>query len=165
MENEECCPRFDPNPWDGRTVGWKDKRFIKEKVFTLFFIPINFGSVMKRVMQMLDSQKVECVENMILADHTSRWNMDIYLAVDREVQGSENVTMSGRFLGKVFEGDFKETGRWCKEFEAYAKDKKVDVKKSYIWYTTCPKCAKKYGKNYVVMLGKVTEDEGTNASS
>jgi hypothetical protein len=25
----------------------------------------------------------------------------------------------------------------------------------YCYYTTCPKCAKKYGKNYVVLLAKV----------
>jgi hypothetical protein len=24
----------------------------------------------------------------------------------------------------------------------------------YMWYTTCPKCAKVYGKNYVVILAK-----------
>jgi len=25
----------------------------------------------------------------------------------------------------------------------------------YFFYTTCPKCAKKYGKNYVVILAEV----------
>jgi hypothetical protein len=29
------------------------------------------------------------------------------------------------------------------------------MKKEYMWYTTCPKCAKKYGKNYVVVVGQV----------
>ncbi|HZH72463.1 MAG TPA: hydrolase [Mariniphaga sp.] len=24
-----------------------------------------------------------------------------------------------------------------------------------MWYTTCPKCAKKYGRNFVVIVGKV----------
>jgi len=24
-----------------------------------------------------------------------------------------------------------------------------------MWYTTCPKCAKKYGKNYVVIIAEV----------
>ena len=26
--------------------------------------------------------------------------------------------------------------------------------KLYFWYTTCPKCAKVYGKNYVVLLAE-----------
>jgi hypothetical protein len=25
----------------------------------------------------------------------------------------------------------------------------------YFFYTTCPKCAKKYGKNYVVILAQI----------
>lgn len=92
---------------------------------------------------------------MSLSDHTSKWNMDIYVAVDREVQGVENTTLSGTFLSKVYEGDFKETGVWCKDFEQYAKKKGLTIEKWYMWYTTCPKCAKKYGKNYVVIIAKV----------
>ena len=33
--------------------------------------------------------------------------------------------------------------------------KKVNVGKMYMWYTTCPGCAKKYGKNYVVIISEV----------
>jgi len=29
------------------------------------------------------------------------------------------------------------------------------VKKQYMWYTTCPKCAQKWGKNYVVIVGQI----------
>lgn len=92
---------------------------------------------------------------LCLSDHTSKWNMDIYLAVDKEVQGADNTTISGKFLCKVFEGDFKETGKWCKDFERSAQGKGLAVKKLYMWYTTCPKCAKKYGKNYVVIIGQI----------
>ena len=42
-----------------------------------------------------------------------------------------------------------------KDFENYVKEKNMIVEKMYMWYTTCPKCAKKYGKNYVVIVGKV----------
>jgi hypothetical protein len=81
--------------------------------------------------------------------------MDLYLAVDKEVPETENVTLSGKFLSKVYEGDFKETGKWCKDFESYAKGRGFEVKKWYMWYTTCPKCAKKYGKNYVAIVAEV----------
>jgi hypothetical protein len=30
------------------------------------------------------------------------------------------------------------------------------VKNYYFYYTTCPKCARKYGHNYVVVLAEVT---------
>jgi hypothetical protein len=29
------------------------------------------------------------------------------------------------------------------------------VRRMYFFYTTCPKCAKKYGKNYVVIFAQV----------
>jgi len=34
-------------------------------------------------------------------------------------------------------------------------DKDLACKTLYWYYTTCPKCAKKYGKNYVVPLDQV----------
>ena len=137
---DECCPRFNPEPWDGKVVEWKNKKFIKDKVITLFYVPLNFGQVMER-------NAKNMVEGMVLSECTSMWNMNVYLAVDKEVPGADNVTISGKFMSKVYEGEFKETGNWIKDFEKTAKVK-------YMWYTTCPKCAKKYGKNYVVILGE-----------
>jgi len=154
--NEEsiCCPKFDPAPWDGKTFVWDNKKFIKDKVFTLFYMPINFGSAMKRSVGKIEGAGATMGEGMVLSDHTSKWNMDLYLAVDKEIPDAKNTTLSGTFLSKVYEGHFKDTGIWMKDFEAYAKGKGIPLKKTYMWYTTCPKCAKKYGKNYVVMVGK-----------
>jgi hypothetical protein len=152
---KECCPKFNPKPWDKKSFKWKNKLFIKDKVFTLFYMPINFGSVIKRLMNKIDDSNAKSVDWMGLSDHTSKWNMDFYLAVDKKVSGANNVAISGKFLSKVYEGSFKETGKWSKDFESYAKSKKLNVKKQYMWYTTCPKCAKKYGKNYVVIIGEV----------
>ncbi|MDD5015315.1 MAG: hypothetical protein PHW73_09510 [Atribacterota bacterium] len=154
-QNSECCPRFDPAPWEDKIFEWDNKKFIKDKVFTVFHVPMNFGAVMKRLDEKVRKAGATIQDNMGLSDHTSKSNMDIYLAVDKEVPGAENVTLSGKFLSRVYEGDFKETGKWCKDFENYAKEKGLEIKKWYMWYTTCPKCAKKYGKNYVVILARV----------
>ena len=81
--------------------------------------------------------------------------MDVYLAVDKEIPNAENVTLSGKFLSRVYEGPFNDTGKWCEDFKEYAKSKKLEIKKWYMWYTTCPKCAKKYGKNYVAIIAEV----------
>jgi hypothetical protein len=150
----ECCPRFDPELWDGKSFEWDNKKFIKDNVFTLFYMPINYGSVITRMIAAADKAGARVPEWLFLAEHTSGWNMDLYLAVDKEVPGAENVAMTGKFLSKVYEGSFKNTGKWCKDFEKYAKDKGVKVEKMYMWYTTCPKCAKKYGKNYVAIIAK-----------
>lgn len=79
----------------------------------------------------------------------------MYLAVDREVSDAENVTLTGKYFSKVYEGDFKDIGTWEKDFENFTKSKGIAIKKTYMWYTTCPKCAKKYGKNYVVIVGQI----------
>ena len=154
-EEKVCCPKFDPMPWDEKTFEWVNKKFIKDKVFTLFYMPMNFISAMKRVYGKVEKSGAIIQDGMWLSDHTSKWNMDLYLAVDKEAADVENITMSGKFLSKVYEGNFKDTGIWMKDFENYAKGKGISVKKMYMWYTTCPKCAKKYGKNYVVIIGQI----------
>jgi len=150
-----CCPKFNPVPWDKKILKWKNKKFIKDKVFTIFYMPINFGAVITRMVNKIEKVGTIMQDGLCLSDHTSMWNMDLYLAVDKEIPGAKNVALSGKFLTKVYEGNFKDTGVWCKDFESFAKSKKMNIKKMYMWYTTCPKCAQKYGKNYVVTVAKV----------
>lgn len=155
IQSQECCPRFDPAPWDGKMFEWNNKRFIKDSVTTQFYAPLNFGEVIMRMTEKVARDGAEMPDWLCLSDHTSESNMDLYLAVDKEVKDAENVTLSGKFLSKVYEGNFANTGEWCRDFEDYAKSKGLEVKKWYMWYTTCPVCAEKYGKNYVVIVGEV----------
>ncbi len=156
--NDICCPEFDPSPWEEKTFEWINKKFIKDHVFTLFYMPMNFGNVITRM-----NKKVEAVEGkipdwMCLSDHTSKWNMDLYLAVDKVIPNTKNLTINGNFVTKVYEGDFRETGSWEKDFKNWCSEKGYRQEKNYIWYTTCPKCAKKYGKNYVVFVAKIENE-------
>ncbi|MDD3903001.1 MAG: hydrolase [Sphaerochaeta sp.] len=153
VQEEICCPPFDPKPWTNTFVTLDDKQFIKEKVRTFFFMPINFGGVMKRVVSKVERAGGTVVDNMVLSDHQSKWRMDVYIAVDREIPGCEQTHLSGTFLSQVYEGPFSDTAIWTKDFERLAKEKGLEIKRWFMWYTTCPKCAKKYGKNYVVILG------------
>lgn len=153
--NFDCCPPFEPAPWDDQVFTWVNKLFIKDKVCTFFYMPLNFGSVIKRMNKKVEKSGASIPDWLCLSDHTSKWNMDLYLAVDKEVPGAENVTLNGKFYTKVYEGPFRDTEKWCKDFESLAKGKGFTITKWYMWYTTCPKCAKKYGKNYVVVVGQV----------
>ena len=116
---------------------------------------MNFGKVITRLTKKVEDSKAQMPDQLCLSDHTSKFNMDIYLSVDKEIPGAENVTLSGKFLSKVYEGDFKDTGKWCEDFKLYAKNQGKEIKKWYMWYTTCPKCAKAYGKNYTVIIAQV----------
>ena len=154
-QHEECCPKFDPEPWEKKIFEWENKKFIIEKVRTLFYAPLNFGDVMTKADAKIRNAGASVNNNLVLSDHTSKWNMDIYLAVDKDIPNTKTVALSGKYLSNVYEGDFKETGKWCKDFEEYAKSIGFSIEKWYMWYTTCPKCAKLYGKNYVVIIAKV----------
>ena len=154
-EKFDCCPPFDPIPWDDKFIEWKDKRFIRDHVFTFFYMPINFGSVIRRLDRKVRNSGAVIQDWLCLSDHTSKWNMDLYLAVDRVVSGVENTSLSGKFYSKVYEGPFSDTGKWSKDYETHITSKGLKIKKWYMWYTTCPKCAKKYGKNYVAIVGEL----------
>jgi hypothetical protein len=65
------------------------------------------------------------------------------------------VAMTGDFITKVFEGPYKNAPTWEEEMEAFVASKGQQVKKTYFFYTTCPKCAKFYGKNYVVAISEI----------
>lgn len=156
MEKEEtCCPRINPADWDGKDLEWNDKHFIRGKVKTFLFMPLNFGSVITKLMNQAEKSGAKIEDNLCLSYHTSKWNMDIYLAVDKEVAEADNINLDGHFVSKIYEGPFSDTGKWCKEYEAYLKSRALSMKKMYMWYTTCPKCAKKYGKNYVAIIAEV----------
>ncbi|MBP7052297.1 MAG: hypothetical protein KBE65_14890 [Phycisphaerae bacterium] len=151
----ECCPRFEPGPWDGTELSWKDRRFVKDRVRSFLHIPLNFGSVMVRNMQKIEAAGAKSSEAIVLSDENSLWGADVYIAVGKEVQGADNVTLSGTFLSKVFEGPYQRVPKWIQETKSFVTSRGKQIKKLFCYYTTCPKCAKKYGKNYVVILAQV----------
>jgi len=63
--------------------------------------------------------------------------------------------ISGIFLTKVFDGPFQMAPQWAKGMENFVASKDKKIKKLYFSYTTCPKCAKKYAHNYVVLVAKI----------
>lgn len=153
--NFECCPKFDSKKWDDKEFEWKDKMFIKDKVFTLFYMPVNFGSVISRMSKKIDSAGANVPDFFCLSESVSKWRMDLYLACDKEISDAENVKLSGKYISRVYEGSYNKMSSWIKDFKEFAKKKGHNLEKTYMWYTTCPKCAKKYGKNYVVFVGKI----------
>jgi len=150
-----CCPRFNPEPWNEKEVTWQDKLFLKDHVRSFLHIPLNMGKVMTRNMERIQEADALTPEPLTLSDDKSLWGADVYIAVSKEVPGAEMTRVSGTFLTKVFEGPYSNTGKWVKEMKDYVKSKGKELKKLYFFYTTCPNCAKVYGKNYTVLLATV----------
>jgi len=150
-----CCPRFEPGPWDQKEVVLDNRLFVKDRVRSFLHIPLNFGKVMVRNMEKISAAGALAPEPLMLCDENSLWGSDVYIAVSKEVPDVENVRISGTFLTKVFEGSYKDIRKWIGQMQQYVAGKARQMKKMYFFYTTCPKCAKHYGKNYVVILAQV----------
>lgn len=44
-----CCPKFNPEGWDGQELHFTDKRFVKAATRSVMHVPMNMGSVFARV--------------------------------------------------------------------------------------------------------------------
>lgn len=106
-------------------------------------------------MNLIKSAGAEADHQLMLTDENSLWGADIYIDVAKNVPGAEMAALSGTFLTKVFEGPYKNAGKWAKEMAEYVNSKGKKLKKLYFSYTTCPKCAKAYGQNYVVLFAQI----------
>jgi len=151
----ECCPVFNPEPWQEKEITWEGKLFVKDRVRSFLHFPLNFGGVMVRNVAKIEAAGAMDPNMLVLADENSLWGSDVYISVAKQVPGAQMASMSGTFLSKVFEGHFRNMRHWIQDMDKYVTAKGKKTKKLYFYYTTCPKCAKKHGKNYVVLLAQI----------
>lgn len=154
-KDEVCCPPFDVSKWDGKTIEWEEKLFVKDHVTSVLHIPLNYGGVVTRVMSKIEGAGAHNDDGLMLSDEKSVWGSDLYVATSTAVPNAEMAKLSGTYLTKVFEGDFSQVGQWTDSMTTYVKQQGSEISKLYFWYTTCPKCAKRYGKNYVVLFAQI----------
>jgi hypothetical protein len=150
-----CCPPFDPARWDEKKIVWDNKQFIKDHIFSFLHIPLTLNGTVAKNGKKIIKAHADIPEYLMLVDEKSKWGADIYIEISKNVPKAKNVTMSGTFLTKVFDGPYKDIGIWANEMNSYVKSKEKTLEKLFYFYTTCPKCAKAYGKNYVVLFAKV----------
>lgn len=150
-----CCPSFDPEPWDRKAFVWEDKPFVRGTIRSFFHIPMNFGSVISELMKKIEASGAQTDEPLVLSYDSSSWKSELLISVKREVPGLDMVVISGTFMTKVFEGPYKNMGEWIREMKEHVEGQGKEVKKLYAFYTACPKCARKYGKNYVVLFAQI----------
>lgn len=160
MENQEikstgCCEPFNPEPWQDKEIIWKDKLFVKDHITSFLHIPLNMGSKIVKNVELIEKASAKSPYQLMLTDEKSLWGADIYIDAAKGVPGAQMATITGTFLTKVFEGPYQNVGKWAQEMAQYVKSKGKELQKLYFSYTTCPKCAKAYGKNYVVLFAKV----------
>jgi hypothetical protein len=151
-----CCAKLDEAVWDARELHWDKKPFVKDHIRSVFHIPLNFGSVMKREHEAVAAAQAYPEDPLWLVDEVSPWGSDVFLATDRDVPNAQMEHFSGTFLTKVFEGPYHNIGRWIAEMNEHVRSRGRNTEKLYFYYAYCPGCAKHFKRNPVVLFAQVS---------
>lgn len=148
-----CCPRFNSTGWDNQTLHFKDKPFVRATTHSVAHLPLNMGKVFSRVLGKIDAVHAADPEHsIVMSRDLSAFTGEHLFAVTADVPDEEKVTLTGDYLTRVFEGPFSQVGNWHDQMQDLAHAKGRAANAVWFYYTTCPSCAKVYGKNPVVGL-------------
>jgi hypothetical protein len=158
-DTDVCCPLFHPESWDNIQHIWDHKLFLKDAVPEFFHIPLP-GSYEKAITRMWNKAKDAHAEPdrkdfLLLAHDPSSFKGELYMFVTKEIPGEQTESLTGTFYSKVFEGPYSDVPRCLRSMNIFLADNKMVSKKDYIYFPYCPKCAKKYGHNYIVVVSRV----------
>jgi hypothetical protein len=151
-----CCPRFKPEPWQDQELVFENKPFVRASTVSMFHVPLNMGSVFRKTFAAIEQAHADTGSLLVLSHDDSAWHAEHLFAVDQDVPGADMVRLSGTFLTKVFEGPYSQATSWSKEMERVVEQKGKRLDELYFFYTTCPRCSKTYGQNYVVGVARVS---------
>ena len=159
---KECCPKFHSDKWDEKTFIWDHKKFIKASVPTLFHIPLPpmIGNRVTKMMKLAeDSKKLSAdkEEILLLFNDPSAFKSELFLSVTDTVPNAENITLSGTFMSKVFDGAFNAVPKFIKQMDSYLAKQDKKARDYYVHYAYCPKCAKEEGHNYMVLFAMLDQ--------
>ncbi|SNR53964.1 hydrolase [Lutibacter flavus] len=159
-ESNQCCPKFSTEKWDKKTFNWNQKPFIKSSIPTFFHIPIPrmIGKKVTRMMKLAEESKKidENIEDtLLLFTDPSPFKSDLLLSVTGNVTNAKNTSLTGVFMSKVFDGPYNSIPKFIKQLNTYLSEQGKKAKNHYVHYAYCPKCAKKYGNNYMVLFAEI----------
>ncbi len=158
-QEQECCPEFKPEKWDKKTLSWDNKKFIRDSVPTLFHIPFPpmIGKKITRMWTAVEesgSAAPNKEDTLILFRDPSAFKSEIYISVERNVPAESNVVISGEFVSEVFDGGYNAIPKFIKSMDKYLSEGGKTAKDYYVHYAYCPKCAKKFGHNYMILFAQ-----------
>ncbi len=116
-----------------------------------------FGKTVTRMMKKIDAVEAKTADKdfIMLCGDPSPWKSELFINVTKEVPGAENVRLTGKYLTRVYDGPYGEVRKWVKDLREYPKSQGKKLKNMYFYYTTCPKCAKEHGHNFVVGFAQI----------
>ena len=155
LESGYCCPEFKPGDWDHLDLHFRNKRFVRARTRSLFHIPLNMAPVFARTWDAVKAAGADDPEFVILSDDESMWHGEHFFSVTKDVPGLDNVRLTGDYVTRVFEGPYRDAYIWVGEMRADVAEMGRNMGRLFFSYTTCPQCAERRGKNYVVGIAEV----------
>lgn len=151
-----CCPKFNPEGWDGQELHFKNKKFVRATTYSVMHLPLNMAKVFSRIQKKIETARGYDADNFIvLSRDLSPWKSEHYFSVSADLEGEHMTGLTGNFVTRVFEGPYRDVGKWHSEMQDLVRSRGGVPGTIYFFYTTCPNCAKVYGKNYVVGVAQV----------
>jgi len=151
-----CCPKFEPSHWEGVELHFRNKSFIRAETRSFLHFPLNMGRVFSRVLEAMRRAEAYTPENyIVLSRELSAWRAEHLFAAKSAVPGEQTIELSGDFRCVVFEGPYSEARHWHRDLTLVSVKHGKPEGRAFLFYTTCPKCSKVYGKNYVVGLAEI----------
>jgi len=159
-EDQICCPEFEVEKWDKKTITWDKKLFIKESIPTFFHMPLvtMIDSKTKKMAALAEKANAnipDIADALLLFHDSSAFTSEIYYAVSKKVDGAHNTTLSGTFVAGVFDGPYDAIPKYIKQMDKHLSGDGMKAKDYYVHYAYCPKCAVKYDHNYMILFAQV----------
>lgn len=148
------CKPFIPLDFQDKELVWVDKLFIKDNVVSFCHVHLNMWSIINKNLKKIWISENQHDYKLILTDEKSLFGTDIYFEIWDKVKYKNTVKISWIFHTKVFEWSFRNIQKWKEEMIQYLDWKWKKASEIYYFFTTCPSCARKYWKNYVVLFAK-----------
>lgn len=152
-----CCPEVRKEDWEYVQHEW-NKYFLEGNVFQLFRMPLNYGSVLKKLAAAAKARNWDKHGNpLVLTQETGFFSMQMLLELFRPDPKADGVVFfSGSFISHYYEGPYSGLGKAVQELDDYVtKATGLPPKDYFFWYTTCPKCAKERGNPVTVIFARI----------
>lgn len=151
-----CCPKFNPAGWDRQELHFENKAFVRATTKGLVHGPVNMDSVFSRVQGHIEqADAVSAEDAVVLSRDLSFTESEHLFSVSKLVPEEDNVTLTGDFITKVFEGPYQKVMLWHREMQELVGKWGGIPGDVYFFYTSCPKCARAYKQNYIVGVARM----------
>jgi len=156
-----CCPRFNPEGWDARNLHFEDKLFVRATTQSDHYIPLDMGEVFMATFNAIQQAGAFDDKNfVVLSRDVSPSQAEHFFAVPKPVPNQQMTHWNGDYFTKVFEGPYEEMPKWQNGILNAVESQGREAARTYYFYTTCPKCAETYGKNYIVAVAELADAMG-----